>query len=116
MKIKKSVYATCQVEGFHSWPEAPQFTSYLRSVHRHMFHIKLIVGVDGENREIEFISLKNWLTGITNEILNEPSNKSCEMIAKEIIDKVMENLGHNRTYTCEVSEDGENGAVVEVNQ
>lgn len=113
--MKKSVYATCKVEGFHFWLEAPDMVKYLKNVHRHMFHIKLIIGVDGENREIEFILMKHWLENTVNHILIEPSNKSCEMIAQEIIGLAKGVYGEHRHYTCEVSEDGENGAIVEMN-
>ena len=115
MSNMKWVFATCQVEGIHYWPDAPAEVGFLKYPHRHMFHVKLSISVDGDNRELEFIKVKRWLTstciGIIGESVDKPVTKSCEMFAKEIIDEADVEF-MSRKFICEVSEDGENGAVI----
>ena len=122
MSIKSEVYCTLQVEGIHNWPECPfEEVVYLRDLHRHIFHIKAHLVVNHDDRDTEFIMLKHQ---IEHYLLNKYANleqdghfmddrvcifgaRSCEMIARELI----EEFGLCR---CEVSEDGENGAILYV--
>lgn len=92
--------------GFHRYKDAPKEVEFLRAWHRHVFHVRVGVSVEGLNREVEFFNLK----GRVNEFLQrnyegQSFEKSCEMIAH-----------HLSTFfsACEVtvSEDGENGATV----
>ena len=112
---EKFVFATCQVEGVHYWPNAPAEIMILNQPHRHIFHVKLSVSVSESDREIEFILLKRWLVIACSRVIawsvNSPATKSCEMFAQEIIEDA-EVQYPGRKYICEVSEDGENGAIV----
>ena len=105
------IWITTQFEGIHAWPDAPEEVSFLSCPHRHMFHVKVEVSVTHDDREIEFILFKRWLDGVLSERYDEMA-KSCEMMAKEIIELVREEWG-DRSIVVEVSEDGENGARVE---
>ena len=113
--ISTEVYCTLQVEGLHHWPECPYAeVSYLQSLHRHLFHIKAYKKVTHDNRDVEFIVLKHRIEEYLyetylNDFLNvlDFKNMSCEMIAKKLISKF-------DLSRCEVSEDGENGAIVTV--
>jgi len=115
VKISTEVYCTLQVEGQHCWPECPFVeVEYLRDLHRHLFHIKAIKKVTHDDRDVEFIMLKHKIENYFYEnYFNEDiqmmsfGSMSCEMIAKELITKF--NL-----LRCDVSEDGENGAIVSV--
>jgi len=108
------VYCTLQVERLHKWAEAvnhPELgVEYLAYPHRHVFHIKAGVCVKGDDREIEFISMKHELV---ERIEDEWGTYvgSCEMMADEII-KFLKDMYPNRCYFVEVSEDGENGVIV----
>ena len=114
-QIKIEVFCTLQVEGTHSWPGCPyEEVAYLRDEHRHMFHIKAYKSVIHSDRDVEFIMLKHEIQIYLHTMYYWAKNKihrfgakSCEMIAQELID----NFELSR---CEVSEDGENGAIVEV--
>lgn len=115
VKIRTKIFCTLQVEGLHCWPECPyEEVKYLRDPHRHVFHIKATKKVTHDDRDVEFIMLKHKIEDYFYEkyfdsdlrLMNFGS-MSCEMIAKELIAKF--NL-----LRCEVSEDGENGAIVSV--
>ena len=126
MKFTEQVFCTLQVEGTHNWPGCPfDEVSYLRDEHRHVFHIKAYKKVTHSDRDVEFIMLKhqlehyvNWKYKNIDKVLADGSAirgtnlckfgaKSCEMIAKELIEQF-------DLVACEVSEDNENGAIVEV--
>jgi len=115
VKISTEVYCTLQIEGQHCWLKCPfAEVKYLRHPHRHLFHIKATKKVTHDDRDVEFILLKHKIENYFYEeyfdsdiqMMNFES-MSCEMIAKELITKF--NL-----LRCEVSEDGENGAIVSV--
>lgn len=109
IKIKTSF------EGFHRYPDAESIDhriAFLSQVHRHMFHVTVTIEVHEHNREIEFF-LALWALNdfIKTQDLN---NKSCEMIANDIIDYHLKpSYGAARMYTVEVSEDNENSGIVE---
>lgn len=101
------IWVTARFEGWHRWKDAPDECAYLRDWHRHMFHIKLGVQVTHANRDIEFIGLKAKLdthlrtyTGYEKRF-----ELSCEQIALAL------QVVFNASFV-EVSEDGENGALV----
>ncbi len=104
-----------EVEGFHCWPEAPDEVSFLRHRHRHTFEINAMKSVAG-SREIEFILLKREIARrLMREFgVNGPENgfPYCEfgtMSCEQIADWLMTEFD---LRCCEVTEDGENGAVV----
>ena len=101
------IWVTLQFEGYHSWPDAPMRSAFLRNEHRHMFHVKLYQKVTHLDRDVEFIELKNKLQDFITRTWpgGQLGSISCEMIATHILS----NFGGER---CDVSEDGENGALV----
>lgn len=111
--ITEEVYAHLEVEGVHWWADCPiEEVEYLKYPHRHRFVIKAYAAVSHSDRDIEFIVLKHQIQAYLHEKYFYPKwnllkfgGMSCEMIAKELIDQF------NLTK-CEVSEDGENGALV----
>ena len=113
------IFVTTQFEGLHRWKDAPEKVSFLREYHRHMFHVRFEVEVTKEDRDIEFILLKRELNRLI-EILfvGTKLDDSCEMIAKRICDFMTRkrHLCAGRACTCEISEDGENGAIVGITE
>jgi len=123
-----SIFVTTQVEGIHYWSKAWKDkllnVNYLKHPHRHMFHLKLELQVYNDDRELEFLVMKRWLNIIGQKIFGDlahlkPIPMSCEMIAKEILKEVQKFVSsldddRIRSASCEVSEDGENGAIVSV--
>ena len=123
MNVKKMIYTKFQKEGIHCYPAAatdPSLAtgqyddvSFLAAIHRHMFHFQVWISVDDSNREIEFIQFKRWLEKLYGD--DGPLNlnsKSCEMIAEDLYQKINGKYP-GRTVKIDVSEDGENGAVLE---
>ena len=121
--MKTFIYVTTQFEDMHSYPDAPEEVAFLRTPHRHMFHVKATIEVSHYDRELEFILVKRELDQMCLAIKNSivPDKKSCERIAAQLSQKlsnrygtIPEALSKNkyRNIIVEVSEDGENGAVV----
>jgi hypothetical protein len=107
------VYCTAQVERLHKWDGAvdKEEVKYLMYLHRHVFHVKAWVEVFDDDREVEFIMLKHRVEKLVDgwdEVVG-----SCEMMARNILTHLQTAYGDKRHYKVEVSEDGENGAMVE---
>jgi hypothetical protein len=100
------VIARTQIERLHAWPSCPhEEVAYLRSSHRHVFHITAKKKVEGHDREIEFIMLKHQIEAFVKELPFNLGSASCEDLASLLVGKF-------QLHSCEVSEDGENGAEV----
>jgi len=105
--MRMYVTVTFTFEALHRWPEAPDDVAFLRSLHRHVFHVKATKRVQHTDRDIEFILLKRAMLAAVGELLAAGGTEtwSCEAYAV--------NLLHTFDLaSCEVSEDGENGAYV----
>jgi hypothetical protein len=119
--MQTTVFATFRVSGMHYWPGALAPYEYLGNLHRHVFHVKVTVFVD-RDRQVEFIELGmraedefKSIGGGENTVTLEHihfGGRSCEMLAKELWERLLR-CGY-RVKQIEVSEDGENGAVVEL--
>lgn len=99
-----------RVEGIHCWPECPfGEVEFLRTPHRHVFHIVCVKQVTHTDRDVEIIMLKRQVIAALGDLYGTPCDfgrMSCEAIAT----KLVEFFGLS---VCEVLEDGENGAVVQ---
>lgn len=104
----KMVWVTFQKKGFHRYPGAPEDVKYLRDVHRHIFKFKVGIEVTHDNRDIEFHQMLNWLESLYEGTL-DVDFKSCEMMANDLHEKIVEKYGHVRCFIS-VAEDGECGA------
>ena len=120
---QRNIWVTFQKEGIHCYPAAatdPQLAtgdeydvSFLASPHRHIFHFRVAIAVYHNDRDIEFIQFKRWLENLyQGQLLLD--HKSCEMIADELYTKIAERYP-NRDVSIEVSEDGENGCLINYN-
>jgi len=127
-KSKRMIWVTFQKEGIHKYPAAlddPKLAtgdwddvSFLGYPHRHIFHFRVRIQVQHNDRDIEFIQFKRWLERLysgTNDGENSSSDevllldyKSCEMIADDLYEKISAKYP-GRFVEIEVSEDGENG-------
>lgn len=114
------VFVKTDFAAVHNYPDAPDEVAYLRDLHRHVFHVTVSVQVYHDDREIEFIMLKESIKTFIqfNYGSGNLGAKSCEMIAKEILAFVTRGTTNTekmvkRYVMCTVSEDNENGATVE---
>ena len=104
--MKTTVWITAQFEGFHRWKDAPDSVGFLRDWHRHIFHVRLSVPVGHLDRDVEFITLKKEMEEhLHHKYRGKRFESSCETIAADLLREFSACL-------VEVSEDGENGAVV----
>jgi hypothetical protein len=116
MSIDKYIYVTFAKEGVHCYPEAlvnPELedVKFLGYPHRHMFHFYVKIDVKHSNRDIEFIQFKRWLESLYDGGVIELNNKSCEMIAEDVIMEIKDKYDL-RYIEVDVSEDKENGATL----
>lgn len=94
--------------GIHKWKDAK---NYLKYPHRHLFYITMMIEQFHNDRDIEFIALKEELIDFCEKRFNKLEGMSCEMIGEEI--KLFFELKYpNREVRIEVSEDNENGMVI----
>ena len=119
---KRMIWVTFTKEGIHKYPAAlddPSLAtgdeydvSFLGYPHRHIFHFRVAIMVTHNDRDIEFIQFKRWLEKLYAEKTLELDYKSCEMMSDDLFDKISEKYP-GRDVKIEVSEDGENGALIE---
>ena len=119
---KKKIWVTFTKEGIHCYPDAainPSLAtgdeydvSFLASPHRHIFHFRVAIDVFHDDREIEFIQFKRWLVNLYVNNTLQLNYKSCEMICDDLYLQIAQKYP-NRAVWIEVSEDGENGALIQ---
>jgi 6-pyruvoyl-tetrahydropterin synthase len=108
-----TVYCTTSFIGYHRWPNAPRDVAFLRDRHRHRFNVLVEVGVNHDDRDVEFISLKRQVDTHVHKLLGEFDDDqwSCEEFARKLATRLKKHAGRD-VRRVEVSEDGENGAIV----
>ena len=120
--LKKWIEVRFQKEGIHCYPAAatdPNLAtgddydvSFLANPHRHMFHFRVRIAVTHNDRDIEFIQFKRWLESLYNRNVLELNFNSCEMIADDLLSIIIGRYP-GRAMEIEVSEDGENGGILQ---
>jgi hypothetical protein len=121
---QRTIFVTFQKEGIHCYPAAatdPALAtgdeydvSFLGTPHRHIFHFRVGIDVFHTDRDIEFIQFKRWLENLYKDAILALDYKSCEMIADDLYVQIAGRYP-GRNVTIEVSEDGENGCVIDYN-
>lgn len=118
---KSMIWVTFSKEGIHRYPAAltdPALAtgdeydvSFLGQPHRHIFHFRVWISVEHSDRAIEFIQFKRWLENLYNQGTLQLDYKSCEMMAEDLYEQIAAKYP-GREVWIEVSEDGENGALI----
>ena len=118
---QKKIWVTFQKEGMHRYPAAatdPALAtgdeydvSFLANPHRHIFHFRVWADVIHNDRDIEFIQFKRWLENLYRSGTLQLDYKSCEMMADDLYIQIASRYP-SRAVWIEVSEDGENGALI----
>lgn len=117
--MKTFVGIRFEVEGFHNYPDASKnhgdLVKFLEQPHRHIFKFNCKKRVNHDNRDEEFILLRRKVKQYINKVFPvfesscecyDFGSMSCEMIAKQLLKEF-------DFDSVEVSEDGENYAIVE---
>lgn len=113
---KAQIVVRFVMPAFHRWVGAVGKRAYLAEKHRHLFHVEVICEVNHDDREIEFHDLLDEariLFRALGDADGDMGGLSCEMMARTIGGDLASR--HGRPFTVKVFEDGEVGAVVEVN-
>jgi hypothetical protein len=122
-RADKKIWVTFQKEGIHKYPAAatdPELAtgdeydvSFLGYPHRHIFHFRVWIDVLHNDRDIEFIQFKRWVESLYNGqgAVLSLDYKSCEMMSDDLYIHIA-NRYPDRSIWIEVSEDGENGALI----
>ena len=123
VRPNKMIWVTFRKEGMHKYPAAatdPNLAtgdeydvSFLANPHRHIFHFRVWLGVTHNDRDVEFIQFKRWLEKLYSSTQGVLSldYKSCEMMADDLYIQIAAKYP-GRAVWIEVSEDGENGALI----
>ena len=123
IRPNKMIWVTFQKEGIHKYPAAltdPALAtgdeydvSFLGYPHRHIFHFRVWINVQHNDRDIEFIQFKRWLESLYNGqgAVLSLAHRSCEMMSDDLHDFIS-NKYPDREVWIEVSEDGENGSFI----
>ncbi len=118
IKISRRIWVTFQKAGLHRYPQAStdknlSDVSYLGFTHRHLFKFKVAIEITHNDRDIEFHQFLNWLESLYDkQAVLSLNSKSCEMIAEDLAVELSKKYP-GRTFSIDVSEDGECGAVLE---
>ena len=119
----KMIWVTFRKEGIHKYPAAltdPNLAtgdkydvSFLGYPHRHIFHFRVWIGINHNDRDIEFIQFKRWLEGLYSgeQAVLQLDYKSCEMMSDDLYDIISKQYP-DREIWIEISEDGENGSFI----
>jgi len=114
----RKIWVRFQKEGIHKYPAAledPNLADvqFLGYPHRHIFHFRVWIDVFHNDRDVEFIQFKRWLESLYNgdNSVLALDYKSCEMIADDLYMQITAKYP-DRAIWIEVSEDGENGALI----
>lgn len=106
--MRTFVVVRTRFAALHCWPECNiKGKEYLKSPHRHEFHVELWFDVKHDDRDIEFIQAKEYVDRFitTNWEGEDLEATSCEMMAQELATMF-------QAVRVSVFEDGENGSVV----
>lgn len=111
--VSTQVLVRTQFEGSHFWGDAPDEVAFLRDLHRHMFHVEVLMTVEHSNRAIEIIMLKRHIDRICSSLTEiiKQNGLSCEDIAHHIAKTLISRYIPD-TCIVQVLEDGENGGTV----
>ena len=98
--------------GFHAWPEARDVREYLSARHRHLFHYRVTVPVNHDDRDIEFHDLLDVVNDSSPLTRREHGRSSCEHLAGEVAAAVFDAYPSTPWVIVEVTEDDEVGATL----
>lgn len=109
----RSIYVQSQFIAYHCWVNAPESEGFLQAWHRHIFKVRIDLVVTTDDRDLEFFHVQKSLNWVLQQWQEQKVNKSCEMFCDNILAALQSE--YPSLFRVEVSEDGENGAVITQN-
>ncbi len=115
---KTFVEVITDFEAIHNWPECPyEEVSFLKYPHRHKIIVSVLIETT-DDRQIEFFMLKKKVDESIKEMygdyfIKDLGRKSMEEISNNILDRLLNEYGHERKYIISASEDGQVRGIVE---
>lgn len=101
-------------EGYHHWADAPNEVDFLRKPHRHLFKGEVKLPVTHNDRQLEFFIVKRFLQNFVADTYEfNLGQTSCEMMCEDVLKAIQEKFSLRKDVSVSISEDGENGSVVE---
>lgn len=107
------IFVTREFSALHAWPDAPPVVGFLQNPHRHLFKIRAEIEVMHDDRDIEFFMVQGVVDEWVESLPVDLGAMSCEMLAGALVEHLSDQYGEHRWLQVEVSEDGENGGIVE---
>jgi hypothetical protein len=112
VRISRFIKVIGSFVAYHCWKDADDDHRFLRSMHRHNFIYSCTVPVNHDNRDIEFFTLQHNLQSfVTSLFADTETDNSCEAFASIFAEYVLATF-NVASVTIEVSEDGENSAII----
>jgi 6-pyruvoyl-tetrahydropterin synthase len=114
---ERTVYCTTRFAATHYYEGAPGSQAHLRHPHRHEFLVVVSVRVGHDDRDVEFLDLKERVDDHLDRLVHERGRsgsigeRSCEHVCEWLAEQLDAADGLN-VRSVDVSEDGENGARV----
>lgn len=105
-----------EIEGLHCWPGVVNTDcseKYLEKPHRHIFKFRMKIPVTHTDRDVEFIEFAHKVKKKLFDEFSKNGNIVCDfgkMSCERLGVYVIENFSN--VIECEVTEDGESGAII----
>ncbi len=110
--FSNSIFVTSAFSARHQYPNAPDEVAYLRNDHRHLFHVRVEMQVDHDDRDLEFMIVKAELDKFLSDYEGMfLGSVSCEQMGQNIV-IALDARWPRRVREVIVAEDGENGGIV----
>jgi hypothetical protein len=112
MDFYTRIWVTTSFQAIHSWRDCDiEKVAFLRNKHRHLFRVKVTCRVYHNDRDVEFFVLQDQVDMICAAWHKKDiGSQSCEMMAHDLMLSLRDQKYD--VEEVEVSEDGENGAIV----
>lgn len=112
--MNKYIVVKFQKEGIHFFKNVvnrPELkcVDYLQYPHRHIFYFEAKIEVFHDDRDLEIITVKNYLL---SQLQHDFKGDSCETLCQKIYALIIKQYG-NRKVIVQCLEDNENGAYIE---
>jgi hypothetical protein len=104
------IWITTDFIGYHCYPNAPVVVSYLQSIHRHKFGVKVWIEIFTNERDLEFHMFKHFVDTCLTQ--SNQNSLSCESISDNLATQISSQYP-NREVFISIDEDGECGSYKE---